>query len=169
MKYVKKITMRTVGLDTDTLEQTAIANPKKEISVLRVYGRVSGVVSAQSSFSDNGEPKFYQKFTGEFEAINLLATEISEAKVRSQALILPPDAEYVIQSQLGAARKADPKSSIEFGLEITVLHHTPPKGGKGYQFKYGVKVLGDNNPVEDSLTLIGAKFGAVPAVSGKKK
>jgi len=167
LKIVKKITMRTMLLSTEQLEEIATKNKGKDTSVLRVYGRVSSSTTAASSFTDNGEARNYLKFGGEFEAINLFAEDAENAKARSQGLILPSEGEYVVAKFLETARKQDPKGSAEFGLEITVSHHTPPKGNKGYCFKYGVKVLGET-PTEDSLSLIGAKFGAV-VKTGKSK
>jgi len=85
MLFLKKVTTATMGFTTRGLEAIAEANKPKAVSVLRVWGIVSGMESGTSQFGN------YTKFKGEIAALNLVSGE----EARSQSLLLPQIGETV--------------------------------------------------------------------------
>ena len=155
MNHQKRITMRTVGLQTADLEDIAEGAAGKEVSVLRVYG---SIIDTEQGKSEIGP---YTKFKGQFEAVNL----VSGDKSRSYVLILPSVGEDMALGMLSAIHQEDPKAAATFGIEITVRKYKP-KNDKGFKFTYGAKSLGED-PVEDALAIIGKQFGATPLLTDK--
>jgi hypothetical protein len=125
--FPKKISTATMGLTTKQLEEVAAAADPKPVSVMRVWGVVSGRQPGVSQFGN------YVKFTGEIAAINLVSSE----EARSQALLLPSAAETIVSSMFDKASKEG--GTAQIALEITVLVNKSAKGGT--KFSYGVKPL----------------------------
>ena len=125
--FPKKITTSSMGFETRQLEQVAADNQPKAVSVLRVWGIVSGKAPGTTQFGS------YLKFSGEIGAINLITGE----EARSQALILPSCGEIVVNSLFEQAAKDG--STAQIALEITVTYNNSAKGGT--KFAYGVKPL----------------------------
>lgn len=125
--FPKKITTQTMGLKPDVLEEIAAAAGGKQVSVLRVWGIVSGMTPGVSQFGN------FQKFTGELAAINLITGD----EARSQALLLPSVAEGVVASLYNKAAKDG--GSAQIGIEVAVEENISAKGGT--KFRYIVKPL----------------------------
>lgn len=157
MLFLKKISVAAMGLTTRGLEELAAAHKPKVISVLRVWGIVSGREPGTSQFGD------YMRFKGEFAAINLVSGE----EARAQSALLPQLGETVVNSLFDKAAKDG--GTAQIGLEITVEVNESQKGGT--KFRYGVKPLIEGKG-EDALTIM-AKALPAPAmlrgVEGKRK
>lgn len=152
-QYPKKITVRTVHLDTADCEAIAEnLGKKKPVSVLRVGGSIE---KAESQTSHLGT---YMKYTGRFAALNL--TENIE--YRSKVMILPAVAESALQDLIDKVKKDDNEAQIEFALDITLEYYNNPNT-EGTRFRYGVKPLRD--PGEDSLSKLLQSFGEPPLIS----
>ena len=171
MKYLNKITLATMGIDTRDAETLAVDAGGSEIAIMRVYGKVS---SAQAKEGDLGP---YITFSGQFEAQNLITGE----KGRSDKLIVPSLAEtcfnevYMkgIEEAKASAEKApkDGQVFVAIAGDITAMENKSAKGG--WKHKYGVAPLIEATG-EDDLTRLGASFPKVqllnaPANDTKKK
>lgn len=152
--YVKKIAMASVGLTPRGCEDLLNANGKKKTVVVRIYGRA---MDMKADATDIGP---FIKFTGEFEAVNL----IDKTKYRSKVLILPSVAEQFLGDAVTSIKEDDPNAVAQFGLDITVEENRSNKGG--YKFKYGVQPLIDA-PKRDALSMLGESLGALPQIESK--
>lgn len=153
--YVKKITMASAGFTPRACEDLLAQNKQKKTTVLRIYGRCA---EAKADSTDIGP---FIKFSGEFEAVNL----VDRTKYRSKTLILPQIAENFLDDAIQSVKSSDPNAIAQFGLDITVEENRSTKGG--YKFKYGVQPLIDA-PKKDALSMIGESLGALPFVESSK-
>lgn len=157
--FPKKITTQTMGLKPDVLEEIAAEAKGKQVSVLRVWGIVSGMTPGVSQFGN------FMKFTGELAAINLITMD----EARSQALLLPGVAEGVVASLYNKASKDG--GSAQIGIEVAVEENISAKGGT--KFRYIVKPLfeykGDDALAEMAKQLpVLVPVKALTAKTGKK-
>ena len=151
MEFLKTISTAKLGLTVRPLEEVAEANKPKAVSVMRVWGIVSGRKPGISQFGS------YTKFSGEIAAINLLTNE----EVRSQELLLPQIAETMINKIFEGSAKEG--GSAQFALEVTVTYNPPKTENSNFtKFCYGVKPLIEFKG-EDALS---AMAKALPAPSG---
>lgn len=148
MLFLKKVTTATMGFTTRGLEAIAEASKPKTVSVLRVWGIVSGREPGTSQFGN------YMKFKGEIAALNLASGE----EARSQSLLLPQIGETVVNSLFDKAAKDG--GTAQVALEVTVEFNDSQRGGT--KFRYGVKPLIEPKG-EDALTIM-AKQLPVPAM-----
>jgi hypothetical protein len=75
-ELLKKITIKTCGLDGDKLIRLAMpaeGKPAKTVPILRVFGLVTG---AEDKLSEKGP---YTEYSGMFEAVNLVSGETFKA------------------------------------------------------------------------------------------
>lgn len=156
--YPKKITTKFCHLDTETLEEYAEANGKKKPApVLTVFGRVRKSATEQSTYGP------YQRYSGEFEAINL----VDQTSHRSRVLILPEVAEQALDELIGQVQRANPEALVEFGLTVTVEYYDNPNKS-GTKFRFGVSPLGKPSD-DDALGEIGKRLGAIPQKAVEQK
>jgi len=155
--YPKKITTAAVGLTVPVCEEVAASTGKKPAAVLRIAGRVSKVEKGTTSIGE------YNKFQGEFEAINLVDGSIH----RSQALIVPPVAEQPLLDFVNAVKKESPDAVVEVAADITVQFYDN-KIPNGTKFCWGVKPLIEPDPKSDSLSLLMSSFGEPPRLIASK-
>lgn len=148
--YSRKISTSTIGLFTRELEDIAAKAKGKAVPVSRIYGIVRNSEPGQTDIGP------YIKFSGEFEAINLVNRSVHRAKT----LVLPAVAESFVNESLQAAKAESPDASVTIGMDITVTEHKSAKGGT--KFKYGVSPL--TSPGNDPLTELGNKFGELPSM-----
>lgn len=157
MKYLNKITVATMGIDTREAEKIAVDAGGPEIGILRVYGKVGRTAAKEGDLGP------YIVFEGEFEAQNLITGE----KGRSDKMIVPKLAETCFNEvyMKGVAEAKDaaekgPKDGqvyVAVAADITVMENKSNKGG--WQHKYGVAPLIDAAG-EDDLTRLAATFPA---------
>jgi hypothetical protein len=153
MIFLKKVTTATMGFTTHSLEEIAAASQPKTVSVLRIWGIVSGREVGQSQYGQ------YMKFKGEIGALNL----VDGAEARAQSVLFPQIAETVVNSLFDKSAKEG--GSAQFALEITVEFNSSQKGGT--KFRYGVKPLIEFKG-EDALSTMAKQLPA-PAMLTKKK
>lgn len=169
MKYLNKLTVATMGIDTREAEQIGVDAGKNEVAILRVYGKVS---SATPKEGDLGP---YIVFGGQFEAQNLITGE----KGRSDKLIVPSLCETCFnevymkgleEAKANAGDKApkDGQVFVNVAADITVMENPSNKGG--WKHKYGVAPLIEATG-EDDLTRLASQFKAPKLLNapGKKK
>jgi hypothetical protein len=159
VKFLKKITVKTLGLDSRVLDKIAEGLGSKSISIARMWGEVTGTKVGKS---DLGE---FMRYIGKFAGVNL--TEEVPEEARAQELILPAIANNIVQSVYEAAIPKDGKEneivSAMFALEITITENTSGKGG--HRYIYGVKPL-IKFESEDILTKMAKEF---PPVGARKQ
>ena len=159
ISFLKKITVKNMGLTVQQLEQVAADAQPKSVPVLRVWGIVSNRQAGTSQFGN------YIKFSGEIAAMNLVTGE----EARSQALLLPSVGEAVVATLLDKAAKDG--ATAQVALEITVEYNNSAKGGT--KFAYGVKPLiefkGDDALSEMAKALPAPKILALPDKSDNVK
>ena len=153
--YLNKLSHGAMGLDPRIVEKLVV-DGKKSVPAARIYGQVTGM---KADVSDNGP---YVKFFGIFEGINLLDRKVHRAKI----LCLPGTAEAFVADAYGSAAEADPKASIQFGLDLIANPHTSTKGG--WKFKYSVTPLSGGATGKDALSLMGEKLGELPPMITQK-
>lgn len=169
MKYLNKITVATMGIDTREAEKIGVDADGKEIPILRVYGKVS---KAEPKTGDLGP---YIVFSGQFEAQNLL----DGSKGRSDKLIVPSLCETCFnevymkgleeaKAVAGADAPKDGQVFVNVAADITTMLNPSNKGG--WKHKYGVLPLIEATG-EDDLTRLASTFKApklLNAPKGKK-
>ena len=135
MQYPKKITCRTIGLDTRELETIATENGTKQVAVMRAWGIVAGRKTEHSTIGSGDQT--YTRYIGQFGAFNLISGE----EYRSEQLIVPGVAETVINSLFEKAMKASDGEVVaaQIGLDILISENKSLKGGT--KFSYAVKPL----------------------------
>jgi hypothetical protein len=166
MKYLNKITVATMGIDTRDAEKIGVEADGKEVAILRVYGKVS------STSAREGDLGPYIVFQGQFEAQNLINGE----KGRSDKLIVPTLCEtcfnevYMkgVEEAKAAAGPDAPKDGqvfVNVAADITTMKNPSNKGG--WKHKYGVTPLIEATG-EDDLTRLAASFKAPKLLSAPK-
>jgi hypothetical protein len=153
LSFLKKITTQTMGFQTRQLEVTAEEHQPKPVSIMRVWGMVSGKTPGVSQYGP------YMKFTGEIAALNLITGD----EARSQALLLPGIAEAVVISLFDRATKEG--GSAQIALEVTVTYNNSAKGGT--KFAYGVKPLVEFKG-EDALSVMAKQLPPPALIDGSK-
>ena len=167
MKYLNKITVATMGIETREAERIGVEADGKEIPILRVYGKVSGTVAKEGDLGP------YITFNGQFEAQNLLTGE----KGRSDKLIVPGLCEtcfnevYMkgVEEAKAVAGKDGPKGGqvfVNVAADITTMKNPSNKGG--WKHKYGVTPLIEATG-EDDLTRLASMFKAPKLLNPPKK
>jgi len=154
MLFLKKVTTATMGFTTHSLEEIAAASQPKTVSVLRIWGIVSGREQGTSQYGQ------YMKFKGEIGALNL----VDGTEARAQAVLLPQIAETVVNSLYDKAAKEG--GSAQIGLEITVEFNNSAKGGT--KFRYGVKPLIEFKG-EDALSVMAKQLPPPAMLTDKRK
>jgi len=154
MLFLKKVTTATMGFTTHALEEIAAASQPKTVSVLRVWGIISGREPGTSQFGQ------YMKFKGEIGALNL----VDGSEARAQAVLLPQIAETVVNSLFDKAAKDG--GSAQIALEITVEFNASQKGGT--KFRYGVKPLIEFKG-EDALAVMAKTLPAPRMLTDNRK
>lgn len=153
----KKITVRSVGLDTAECERIADElGRKKPVVICRFVG------SIEKAESQTGTLGSYIRYSGRFAAHNM----ITDTEYRGRQMILPAVAESALQDLIDAMKKTDNEASVEFALDLTVEHYQNANV-TGTKFRYGVKPL--REPGEDSLSKLLASFGQPPLLSFNPK
>lgn len=167
MKYLNKITVATMGIETREAERIGVEADGKEVPILRVYGKVSGTVAKEGDLGP------YITFNGQFEAQNLLTGE----KGRSDKLIVPGLCEtcfnevYMkgVEEAKATAGKDGPKGGqvfVNVAADITTMKNPSNKGG--WKHKYGVTPLIEATG-EDDLTRLASSFKAPKLLNPPKK
>jgi hypothetical protein len=161
MEFLKAVSVAKVGLTVRPLEAVAEQNKPKPVSVMRVWGIVSGRKSGMSQFGA------YTKFSGQIAAINLLTGD----EYRSQDLLLPGIAEAVVNKMFEGSLKEE-NGSAQFALEVTVVYNPPKTENSNFtKFSYGVKPLIEFQG-EDALSMMAKQLPApakqLSAPEGKK-
>ncbi len=167
MKYLNKITLATMGVDTRDAEKIGVDADGKEIPILRVYGKVSNTAAKEGDLGP------YVVFSGQFEAQNLITGE----KGRSDKMIVPSLAEtcfnevYMkgLEEAKAAAGPDAPKDGqvfVNVAADITTMKNPSNKGG--WKHKYGVAPLIEAAG-EDDLTRLAASFKAPKLLNPPKK
>lgn len=166
MKYLNKITLATMGVDTRDAEKIGVDANGKEVPILRVYGRVS------STSAREGDLGPYIVFQGQFEAVNLINGE----KGRSDKMIVPTLAatcfNEVYMKGLEEAKSAAEKGPkdgqvfVAVAGDITTMKNPSNKGG--YKHKYGVAPLIEATG-EDDLTRLAKTFPTPKLLKGPEK
>lgn len=152
--FPKKISTSTMGLSATALTDAALS-AEGYVPVLRVWGVVSGRTPGVSQFGN------YIKFNGELGALNILTNE----EARSQACVLPTQAETIVNSIFEKATKDGGVAQI--AVEIGVTENKSGKAGAKYM--YVVKPLIEYK-AEDALSQMAKDFPAVPkALKAPKK
>lgn len=156
MKYLNKVTLATMGIETREAESIALEAAGKEVPIMRVYGKVASVTAKEGDLGP------YLVFSGQFEAHNLISGE----KGRSDKLIVPALCETcfneVYQKGLEEARAIagsdapkDGQVFVNVAADITTMKNPSNKGG--WKHKYGVSPLIEATG-EDDLTRLAASF-----------
>jgi hypothetical protein len=167
MKYLNKITVATMGIETREAEKIGVDANGKEVPILRVYGKVSGAVAKEGDLGP------YITFNGQFEAQNLVTGE----KGRSDKMIVPSLAETCFnevymkgleeaKAAAGADAPKDGQVFVAVAADITTMKNPSHKGG--WKHKYGVAPLIEATG-EDDLTRLAASFPAPKLLSGPAK
>ena len=168
MKYLNKITLKAMGIDTREAEKIGVDAGGKEVAILRVYGKVSNAVAKEAELGP------YIMFEGQFEAQNLITGE----KGRSAKLIVPALAETcfnevymkgVAEAEAAAKEGSGPKDGqvfVNVAGDITTMLNPSNKGG--YKHKYGVQPLIEATG-EDDLTRLASTFKAPKLLNPPKK
>lgn len=153
MKFVPKITVKTVGFDSETLTGLVTKN-KGEHTIVRIAGTVK---SSEPKTSDLGD---YTLYHGNFQANNVITGE----EYRSVKLIVPGIAESAMEEMLGGV-----EGVVNVGLDITV-EYFKPKNPQGSCYRFGVMPLMESKG--DAIQQLMESFGALPkalaAPKGKK-
>jgi hypothetical protein len=166
MKYLNKITLATMGIDTRDAEKIGVDADGREVAVLRVYGRVSGASAREGDLGP------YIVFLGQFEAQNLISGE----KGRSDKMIVPVLAQTCFNEvymkgleEAKAGAEKGPKDGQVFvavAADITTMKNPSHKGG--WKHKYGVAPLIEATG-EDDLTRLAKSFPAPKLLSAPSK
>jgi hypothetical protein len=166
MKYLNKITLATMGIDTRDAEKIGVDAAPKEVPILRVYGKVS------STSAREGDLGPYIVFQGQFEAQNLITGD----KGRSDKLIVPSLAETCFNEvhqkglqEAKAGAEQGPKDGQVFvavAADITTMKNPSNKGG--WKHKYGVTPLIEATG-EDDLTRLAKTFPTPKLLKGPEK
>jgi hypothetical protein len=154
MQFLKKVTVAAMGFSTHDLEEIAAASNPKPVSVLRIWGIVSGREPGTSQYGQ------YMRFKGEIGALNL----VSGSEARAQSLLLPAIAETVVNSLFDKAAKDG--GTAQIAVEITVAFNASTKGGT--KFVYGVKPLIEFKG-EDALSVMAKQLPAVKLIGVEEK
>lgn len=154
-ELLKKITMKAIGLDGDTLLRCCIDKNGDIVAVARVYGRAR---HAKSELSNYGP---YVLFKGGFEAVNLLNTK----SFKSGLLILQGPTEGILEGAVGLAGE---NGEVPFVMEIGVKYDASAAS----KYVFTGKLIGEeqtnmNDPLADLRAL--AMGEAPKAISGKKE
>jgi len=167
MKYLNKITVATMGIDTRDAEKIGVEAKGKEVPILRVYGKVS---SATPKEGDLGP---YIVFGGQFEAQNLITGE----KGRSDKLIVPSLCETCFnevymkgleeaKAVSGPNAPKDGQVFVNVAADISTMENPSNKGG--WKHKYGVQPLIEAVG-EDDLTRLANQFAAPKLLNAPEK
>ena len=125
--YPKKITVRTMGIDRDQLDDMVKAGGRTQIA--RVWGEIT---SSELCPPSDASMKPYMRYKGQFAGANL----ITGTEYRSLAMILPEVADIPL-NELTEALLDVPEgqvSKVRFALELGVEPNLSKKGGAKYQF-----------------------------------
>ncbi len=116
MEILKKLTIRALGLDGDTLLRACIDKDGQVVPVARVFGRA--VWPAESKMGDNGP---YTLFKGMFKGVNLL----TGADAKSGLCILNGAAESMLAGLVAMAAPQEEGAApgeVPFVYEIGVRY-----------------------------------------------
>jgi hypothetical protein len=153
MQYLKKITARDMGLTVKVNEAAAEASKPKPVSVLRVWGIVSG---RKDKTTDIGT---CTEFSGEIAGLNLLDGE----QARSSKMFLPAIAETFLNKVFEGAAKDG--GTAQFALEVTVIYKAPRSENSNFtKFEYGVKPVMEFDG-EDALSVMAKSLPAPKMLS----
>lgn len=149
MQIARKITVGTIN----GIRGGFVVAEGETRLVGRIYGMAGAVETKESTYGP------YQRFKGEFRAINEDGEEIG-----APILMLPEPASGMLAAALATESG---KSGVQFGFDIFV-QSTPKKqpGDRGYQ--YVIKPLLETAP-SDPLKALAASLPALPAPAAPKQ
>lgn len=134
-KIGKKLTVATMGFDSDTLSEIVEENPKGETQILNVLALVT---DSKVEVSRLDPTKTNTRFIGQFEFTNLLTGEVG---VSAEAFFPAVAESYV------AGFKGSSEGAVRVAFTLTVEKDNAKNSAQGY--KFGMLALVDKSADAD--------------------